>query len=1007
MLQNNKTHNEDHMRTLESLVESLRTESKKKEDIQSSVNETLLEEKEKLSRSLQDFEEKLLNTETKLHKIQEEQHQLQNSNASLLEENETLSEKIFTIENEMCVLQSEIEEMQSKILSEKEMSAKQFKEKQCVRAELLQKENMLSSLQHEFNVHHDLLQQKEDNINMLQHQKSIEIESLNEEIYNLKDQIQILQGNVLKEIKEKTSFSDRLSRFESECSVIKEYTEDLESRQIELTEVIQKLRKDATVREKTLYSEINSKINTIDSLNKQITELQISIESKDEILKQVSCELTLTKELHSTSENKCKQINCRSLELASDLEREIQLKSKLFLDNEQLCNLQSRLEKKIVDLEKRIHEDGDAKSKLENTLKKQLNECQALEKKLEQYSSGWSEETSTKDLEIQELKTKIDVLQDEYELVNTDNHGKTCLLRKMNDDLRFKTNRICEMQSKLDEFDEKNEFLQSTLNSEIKTRKQILIEHEELGCKVKALEDEVVRYTENLCALEAEKQKLECELSNHNESRENILLKNNELIEECSSLKHQIEEAENRIQNSFEKLNKGEEVIGQLKAQNAAMESRIQELQKEAQYLDDCLKDKGAAVLTLTHQVDSLTEIKTKLETNIKDLQNVGNKLKNKNDQIINMMKEIEELKFRENEQSHAKAMLVSQCENFAEKLEDTTALLKNEIQKNNNLRQKLSDREATFDFAVNEKSHLSEECEQLKFCLTEKVDQCERYCKEIDTLNENIKGKEESLNSLKEDLLKKETEFENFQKDYATVCEQMDATAKELKDTRENLSTLLQCVESLQRKNDLILSENEDLQSAKHSVDVNNKVTLTEIKKMKEKMNDKEQEIAQVKKSLKLIETLKLESELKLKNVIMALKTEACPEADVDGDENEFSFNQLEKELQKLREATLKASEENSKLKAESENRELLLKRASQSQEELAKKCSDTENRIGQIIQEKDLFESELLQTKSEYATLQEQIHVLTENNSIMAKQVNHSFELKLRLIYIKCLFF
>lgn len=344
---------------------------------------------------------------------------------------------------------------------------------------------------------------------------------------------------------------------------------------------------------------------------------------------------------------------------------------------------------------------------------------------------------------------------------------------------------------------------------------------------------------------------------------------------------------------------------------------------------------------------------------------------------------------------------------NFSEKLEDNTALLKNERQKNNNLRQKLSDREATFDFAVNEKSHLSEECEQLKFCLTEKVDQCERYCKEIDTLNQNIKGKEESLNGLKENLLKKETEFENLQKNYATVCEEMDATAKELKDTRENLSTQLQCVESLQRKNDLILSENEDLQSAKHSVDVKNKLTLTEIKKMKGKMNDKEQEIAQVKKSFEFIETLKLESELKLKNVIMALKTESCPEADVDGDENEFTFNQLEKELQKLREATVKASEENSKLKAESENRELLLKRASQSQEELAKKCSDTENRIEQIIQEKDLFESELLQTKSEYATLQEQIHVLTENNSIKAKQVNHSFELKLRLINIKCLVF
>lgn len=79
---------------------------------------------------------------------------------------------------------------------------------------------------------------------------------------------------------------------------------------------------------------------------------------------------------------------------------EIQLKSKLFLDNEQLCNLQSRLEKKIVDLEKRIYEDGDVKSKLENILKKQLNECQVLEKKLEQYSLGWLEEIFIKDLEI-------------------------------------------------------------------------------------------------------------------------------------------------------------------------------------------------------------------------------------------------------------------------------------------------------------------------------------------------------------------------------------------------------------------------------------------------------------------------------------------------------------------------------------------------------------------------------------------------------------------------------
>lgn len=36
----------------------------------------------------------------------------------------------------------------------------------------------------------------------------------------------------------------------------------------------------------------------------------------------------------------------------------------------------------------------------------------------------------------------------------------------------------------------------------------------------------------------------------------------------------------------------------------------------------------------------------------------------------------------------------------------------------------------------------------------------------------------------------------------------------------------------------------------------------------------------------------LKLESEFKLKNVIMVLKIELCLEVDVDGDENEFFFN-------------------------------------------------------------------------------------------------------------------
>lgn len=171
--------------------------------------------------------------------------------------------------------------------------------------------------------------------------------------------------------------------------------------------------------------------------------------------------------------------------------------------------------------------------------------------------------------------------------------------------------------------------------------------------------------------------------------------------------------------------------------------------------------------------------------------------------------------------------------------------------------------------------------------------------------------------------------------------------------------------------------------------------------------MNDKEQEIAQVKESFELIEKLKLESELKLKNVIMALKTEACLKTDIGGDENEFTFNQLEKELQNMREAVVNASEENSKLKAESKHRELLLKRASESQEEMSKKYNDTENRLEQILREKDLLESELMQTKSEYATLQEQIHVLTENNNSMTKKVNHSFQLKFRLINIKCWFF
>nr|XP_022290263.1 centromere-associated protein E-like [Crassostrea virginica] len=227
-----------------------------------------------------------------------------------------------------------------------------------------------------------------------------------------------------------------------------------------------------------------------------------------------------------------------------------------------------------------------------------------------------------------------------------------------------------------------------------------------------------------------------------------------------------------------------------------------------------------------------------------------------------------------------------------------------------------------------------------------------------------------------------------------------------DLEKVKEDLAKEFDKMEILQGKNDIISTEVEELQRALHSLDMNSKMTLTTKKKMKEKMNDQEQEISRLQKFCEQLEKAINDHEEKLTHFIELTTINSsidCSEK-VNEDDNESSRKQLERNIKLMSENILDREKDILLLKTELEKSEMLLKDLTASNVDLLERLDRSETRLKQIFQEKASVDSELIKSESEYATLQEQIHALSGEKNHLATQLKEReiqiFDLQKQLI-------
>ena len=1092
-LKNVQNEGSNQIQSLQSLVESQENQVKEKDESLKAKTKEI----ENLLESIDELHQSLMDRETSLKLKEDEYNQLAAANESHSQENKMINEKIFTMESQIQVLQSVIEEIQSTSFLDKELINKMSKDLQNSKKEMCKKEQDLCSFQQENKRLCDSLRKRE-----LEFDK-IHSDTISKEEYRLKEvddlnmRIQSLQDELVQEKNQKESLVGKLSNLDIEFAVVKQYANDLENQQSELTEFISKLKREKSVNEKEFTLELSTEKDLMCDLKETLSDLLQSVNKKDEEINQLNLKLTSVAEESKHSEETllktCKDMEDKHEELISktkdmetSLEKMKELKNSLLSENEQVHNERKKLAVQICELEERFSSEKNSRKSLETAIGEHEEKYRFLENQLQQDKSIWEDKYFLKNEENNTLKAQLGVLQDEYEVINLESQGKTTLLAKLKSDVQTKIRDLNKSQTKLMQAVKETEQLKITLSDEFNSKEQLSLEKRELEEEIQKLKIKVACYEENLQKMEEQCIQLENNGREIDDKNASITRRNEELEKSYYTLENKLKETEISVKNFAEKNDSAITRIKSLETVNAALEEKSAELQEmldsETKRFNDLLRENEISVLNLKDQVTSLTESKSNVEVEKDTLQKAFENLKDENDHICEENKMLTEINVREGE--HKIAMLESQCESYLEALQDTTSGLQNEKQKVIHLKKRHEE----------EKSRLEEEIMKLKLSLKEKVDQYDDNFTKLDGYKQNIEDMTKDIELMKRELTFKEEEIDKFTKGKTVLLKKIDeesdkfsslrekfdelemnlqnyehtqnSTLKELsllykemepeeadgsdsiqrernlqiwidlirtevsnlkvkleKSSKENLCLCAQVeqksmdlekvkedlakefdkMEILQGKNDIISTEVEELQRALHSLDMNSKMTLTTKKKMKEKMNDQEQEISRLQKFCEQLEKAINDHEEKLTHFIELTTINSsidCSEK-VDEDDNESSLKQLERNIKLMSENILDREKDILLLKTELEKSEMLLKdltvsnvdlleRLDRSESRLKQERLDrSESRLKQIFQEKASVDSELIKSESEYATLQEQIHALSGEKNHLATQV------------------
>ncbi|CAH1285689.1 unnamed protein product [Diabrotica balteata] len=950
------------------LASQLEEEKRKTEDIQFRLEETVifkedLETKDKSNvAKIQELQDQLTAEKQRIEALEADTNKLFEAEENLIkykEELETLRQELQSARNKEVILEGN--SASTNVL----IKSLQDEVDQC-KLDLVEKNNLINVLNNELEkTKKDLTKQLEDSL-VKYSQLEIVINKKEEDLDKIKKEIE--ENSKLLEERSAELSKVVNEKFTTETNLEKE----LERVNLELNTKVIELS--------NLQNQLQDKDTSTSTLQTDITSLEQLLKDKDiekeEFVKQNDLNKARLEEL--TNALKIKENECKE-----NQENFVKLKSDYDALTVQLSTLQSELNRSAEDKDGLLQSKNNEINRLNDTIKNKEEECLQINSKhntlqenhdkliseLEMLKSNVvtlekqkQDTQESKDVEINELNTKLTVLQSELsQQSNSYNELKTSF-----DKIQL------ELQSlQLATTDAKKQYESEEMKANLKIK--------ELSDSLSTKESDIQNLTKESDAQKLSLESVKTELEKTKQAQEQILNEKNEKIKDMSTViqknsatilslqsqleitKIDLESVSNNLQQYQTNLS---DVESSLKQERDAIKQHLKDKVKE---LED---NKAEFASTLAARDSQLEEISTNLTNKAQEIENLKKEIGTLVEQYELSNKEVvachtQEITVRDEKIRQLESEILEKDQNIKVHLDTSNehqenlkqkdldlvkirseleeskkassemiASLKNEIEslQNDNKQQQTTNNELNMKLQSREQLNVTINSEMAK------------AAENMTNLMEQVKQKEDIIASLRSNLSSREKELEDVLATNLKVLTQKNETERQMLVDNENLRNSISNknneLQQMQDRLTEILSENEEVIN-----EVNNNVSK------------KSEELETVKQQLK--------------------------QAEID---HEDKLKQIEEEHKKeMHDFEIRVSD----LLTEIENRDKDISGLSQLLETSYNNNKDQDNRINSINQELAKYKTQIQTQLDTNTKLSEHISRISKENKVIQEKL------------------
>ncbi|XP_028143032.1 restin homolog isoform X3 [Diabrotica virgifera virgifera] len=953
------------------LASQLEEEKRKTEDIQFRLEETVifkedLETKDKSNvAKIKELQDQLTSEKQRIEALEADTNKLFEAEENLIkykEEVETLRQELQSARNKEVILEGN--SASTSVL----IKSLQDEADQC-KLDLVEKNNLINVLNNELEkTKADLTKQLEyslvkfSQLEIVFNKKEEDLDKIKKEIEESSKLLEERSAELTKVVNEK---------FTAETNLEKE----LERVNLELTTRTNELS--------SLQSQLQDKDTSASTLQTDISSLQQLLKDKDvekeELNKQNALNNARLEEL--TNALKTKESECNE-----NQENFVKLKTEYDAITTQLSTLQSELNQSAEDKDGLLQSKNAEINKLNDTIKSKEEECLQVNSKHNTLQENHDKLTS----ELELLKSNLVTLEKQKQETQ---ESKDTEIIELNNKLTVVQNEFSQQTYSYNElktsFDKIQLELQNLQLASTDNKKQYEAEEMKANLKIKELSDSLSTKEidwQNLTK-ESEAQKLslesvKTELEQTKQAQEQILNEKNEKIKEMSTVIQENSATILSLQSQLEitKIDL-ESVSNNLQQYQTNLSDVESSLKKERDTIKEHLKDK------VKELEDNKAEFASTLAARDSQIQEISTTLTNKAQEIENLKKEIGALV--EKYESSNKEVVTSHTQEITARDEKIRQLESEILQKDQNIK-------IHVDASNEHQENLKIKDLDLVKIRSELEESQKTSSEIIATLKNQIEGLQSDNKQQQSRNNELQTELQNREQLNVTINTEMGKAA-------ENLAVL---VEQVKQKDELIESLRSDVKS--REIELEN-VLATNLKALSEK-NEAERQIRAEKEQLCMTIGLKNEELEDLQNRLTNMLCENEQVINEVNNNVSKKSEELETIKQQLSKAAIdhedklkQITEEHKKemhdfeirvsdLLTEIENRDKDISDLSQLVETSHNSSKEQDSKINSIVQELAESKSQILTQLDSNKKLSEDISVITNENKIIQEKLKEA---------------